>query len=63
MMTFLLVLAAFILAGSLCYVVGWQLGRRHGQDEQWVDDMMAFWQRDAARRDKYGRFKVEGGEN
>ena len=41
MMTFLIVFAAFILAGSIGYVVGWQLGRRHGQKEQWEEDCLA----------------------
>ena len=62
-MSTLLWLSGLILSGTCCYIVGFQLGRRHGQDEQWVDDMMAFWRRDAARRDKYGRFKVDGGGN
>lgn len=58
MMTFLIGLAAFILAGSIGYVVGFAFGRKYGQDEQWVEDMLALARKDAGRRDAHGRFRT-----
>ena len=39
------------------YGFGWRFGERRGRDTQWIDDFLANARREAARRDKLGRFK------
>ena len=39
------------------YWLGWRDGRKYGRDEQFNDDFIAQGRKDAARRDRDGRFK------
>lgn len=45
------------LVAAGAFAIGWQRGRRHGRDEQWVDDCFAQWKAEAERRDAQGRFR------
>lgn len=53
--TAILITAA--LAFVCGYLVGNHVGYHEGRDTQWVDNFLAQARREAARRDKLGRFK------
>lgn len=42
---------------ALGYITGNHDGKKWGRDAQWVDDFIAACQREAAKRDRLGRFK------
>ena len=65
MTTLLLAFFGAAVVGACSYAIGWQLGRRYGQDEQWVECVLELGRRDAARRDAQGRFRPAstGGRN
>lgn len=48
---------------SLAFAIGFNLGRRRGQDEQWVSDYIEHGRNEAARRDAQGRFRSTAEKN
>lgn len=50
-------IAVILAAAMLCFAIGYSEGRKRGKDEQYVDDVLANWRSDRARRDAAGRFK------
>lgn len=51
---------AGLMAGTSFYIgykTGFDAGRAYGRDEQFNDDFIAQGRKDAARRDRDGRFK------
>jgi hypothetical protein len=51
------IIVYLIIAGALGFIVGNHIGYAEGRNVQWVDDWLAQARREAARRDKLGRFK------
>ena len=51
------ILALVILAALVGAIVGHVIGEKRGRDVQWIDDFIERARKDAARRDKLGRFK------
>ena len=48
---------------SLAFAIGFNLGRKRGQDEQWVSDYIENGRNEAARRDARGRFRSTAMKN
>jgi hypothetical protein len=61
--TNLIIALAVWTAISLAFAIGFNLGRKRGQDEQWVSDYIEHGRNQAARRDSQGRFRSMAGGN
>jgi hypothetical protein len=57
MSEFIISIVTSLVVALVGYWAGWKEGKRYGADTQWIDDFLANARREAARRDKLGRFK------